>query len=80
MPPRIAVIGGGLSGLTVAFSLRQSLPTSQITVFEASAKLGGVIQSECVETPEGEFILDHGADMFATDPPAAMPTLSRTRA
>jgi oxygen-dependent protoporphyrinogen oxidase len=39
----IAIIGGGITGLTAAFRLRQmGLP---VTVYEASARLGGVIQS-----------------------------------
>lgn len=72
MPPKVAVVGGGLSGLTVAFSLGQALPDAKITLYEASPILGGVIQSERVSTPSGDFVLDHGADMFATDPPAAI--------
>jgi protoporphyrinogen/coproporphyrinogen III oxidase len=39
----IAVIGGGITGLTAAFQLqRQNLP---VTVYEAGARAGGVIQS-----------------------------------
>jgi oxygen-dependent protoporphyrinogen oxidase len=39
----IAIIGGGITGLTAAYRLRQlNLP---VTVYEASARLGGVIQS-----------------------------------
>ena len=43
MNKRIAIIGGGITGLTAAFRLRQmNIP---VTVYEASARLGGVIQS-----------------------------------
>jgi len=39
----IAIIGGGITGLTAAFRLRQMrLP---VTVYEGSTRLGGVIQS-----------------------------------
>jgi protoporphyrinogen/coproporphyrinogen III oxidase len=39
----IAIIGGGITGLTAAFRLRQmNLP---VTVYEAATRLGGVIQS-----------------------------------
>ncbi|MEO1529518.1 MAG: protoporphyrinogen oxidase [Planctomycetota bacterium] len=72
MSPRVAVIGGGLSGLTVAFSLGKLLDPTRITLFESSPGLGGVIGSERVSTSCGDFVLDLGADMFATDPPAAM--------
>jgi oxygen-dependent protoporphyrinogen oxidase len=39
----IAIVGGGITGLTAAFRLvRQGLP---VTLYEASGRLGGVIQS-----------------------------------
>ncbi|WFD30090.1 hypothetical protein MSPP1_001104 [Malassezia sp. CBS 17886] len=46
----IAVLGGGISGLTAAFSLRRLLPVSKyrIVVVEARPRLGGYIQSERV--------------------------------
>ncbi|MCC9599234.1 protoporphyrinogen oxidase [Stieleria sp. JC731] len=72
MPKKVAVIGGGISGLTTAFYLRQLRPDSQFTLFESSPRLGGVIGTEVVDVSEGRFVIDHGADMFATDPPAAM--------
>ncbi|MCM2374097.1 protoporphyrinogen oxidase [Aporhodopirellula aestuarii] len=75
--PRIAIIGGGLSGLAVATHLRllsaaEAAPVA-ITVFEASDRIGGVIHTERIVTESGEeFIVDHGADMFAMQPPAAI--------
>lgn len=83
---RIAIIGGGLSGLATATHLRLNSsdgqptgftvngprPTSEFLLFEANSRLGGVIHSESVSTPAGEFTVDHGADMFATKPPAAI--------
>ncbi len=68
MNPRIAIIGGGLSGLAVAAQLHLELPDADLTLFEASDRLGGVIYTERV----GEFLVDHGADMFSTNPPAAI--------
>ncbi|WP_149497672.1 protoporphyrinogen oxidase [Roseiconus lacunae] len=72
MPQRIAIIGGGLSGLTTAFYLRQQNPDCIVELFEASSRLGGVIGTETVQTDAGRFVIDLGADMFATDPSAAM--------
>lgn len=42
--PRIAIIGGGVTGLTVAYDLtRPHLPlTPQVTIFEGGAQLGGL--------------------------------------
>ena len=44
----IAVLGGGISGLTAAFTLSRRLPRDQyrIIVAEASSRLGGPGQSE----------------------------------
>lgn len=73
MSKKIAVIGGGLSGLTTAFYLKQDSPQVQLTLFESSERLGGVIHTEHLATEQGDtFTLDHGADMFATEPPAAL--------
>jgi len=74
-PIRVAVVGGGLSGLATATHLLQKSPPSklcEVTVLEASDRLGGVIHTEREQTGVGEFIVDHGADMFASTPSAAL--------
>ena len=40
----------------------------ELTLFEAADRLGGVIYTE----RESGFLIDHGADMFAVKPPAAL--------
>jgi oxygen-dependent protoporphyrinogen oxidase len=65
---RIAIIGGGISGLTAAFRLKQFDPTVTVDLYETSQRLGGAIRTE----KTGGFLLEHGADMVATDPPAAI--------
>ena len=48
-PKEVAVLGGGITGLTAAFYLAQELPeTSTITVYEAASRLGGWIRTEKV--------------------------------
>jgi oxygen-dependent protoporphyrinogen oxidase len=42
---RIAVIGGGISGLTSAWALRQRLPAAEICVWESAPRCGGVLQT-----------------------------------
>jgi protoporphyrinogen/coproporphyrinogen III oxidase len=66
--PSIAIIGGGLSGLASAVQILQLLPNADVTVFEASHRVGGVIDTQ----RHGELLVDYGADMFATQPSAAI--------
>lgn len=76
-PVRIAIVGGGLSGLAAGVHLQllaeaRNLPV-EISLFESSDRIGGVIQTERVVGRGGDaFIIDHGADMFASNPPAAI--------
>lgn len=54
-PTTIAVLGGGLTGLTTAWYLTRVLPKARITLYEASDRLGGWVDTEQVEvrTPDG---------------------------
>ncbi|KAH7160209.1 hypothetical protein B0J13DRAFT_123972 [Dactylonectria estremocensis] len=50
----IAVLGGGLTGLTTAYYLAKKLPpTANITLYEASDRLGGWIRTERVPVDVG---------------------------
>lgn len=44
--PRIAVVGGGPGGLFATYILNQRFPSAQVTIFEASDRLGGKIRSD----------------------------------
>ncbi|KAG6332443.1 hypothetical protein ID866_6649 [Astraeus odoratus] len=47
MPPKaIAVIGGGLTGLSAAFHLSRRFPGTHIAVYNAEARFGGWVRSE----------------------------------
>lgn len=69
---RVVIIGGGISGLTTAYRLAQSGPGQEgeleIHVFEASGRLGGVIQTE---TQNG-FLMERGPDSFISSKPWAV--------
>src|SRR5436190_20737585 len=62
---RVAVIGAGISGLTAALRLQQH---AQVTLIEASNRVGGVIASE---SRDG-FLLEHGPDCWVSNKPAGM--------
>ena len=67
---RIAIVGGGLSGLSAAFYLdkaRRAGAQINYTVFESASRAGGVIQTE---TSNG-FVIEAGPDSFLTAKPWA---------
>ena len=62
------MIGGGISGLAAAHRLRELDPTAQVTLFEASDRLGGVLQTE----QRDGWLIERSADMFTTREPWAL--------
>lgn len=68
MTKRIAVIGGGISGLTAAHYLQSHLKGDyEISLFESSSRLGGVIETE----KRDGVILEAGPDCFLSKKPWA---------
>src|ERR1022692_3705868 len=67
---RIAIIGGGISGLSAAYTLeekRQSGTPVQYVLYESSPRLGGVLVTDHVDG----CILEAGPDSFLTEKPWA---------
>ncbi len=64
MPPRhVAILGGGISGLTTAFYLSKYLPkTSRITLIEKTHRTGGWIRSFPI--PNSRIALEAGPRTF----------------
>lgn len=63
---RIAVIGGGISGLAAAFRLQKKVESGaplEYVVLEASERFGGVIKTEQVEG----CVIESGPDSFLTE-------------
>lgn len=71
--PEVAVVGGGLSGLATAVQIHLAEPAIKLRLFEAGDRCGGVIFTEWADS----FLIDHGADMFATNPPEALALCER---
>ncbi|KAF8074591.1 hypothetical protein FPV67DRAFT_1474140 [Lyophyllum atratum] len=54
MPPRqIAVLGGGLTGLSSVFHLSHRFPDARITLLEKQSRLGGWVRSEQIQPELG---------------------------
>ena len=71
---RIAIIGGGISGLTAAYELelaRKRGVDIDWHLYEASDRLGGIIETTRRATPEGEYILESGPDGWVSEKPWA---------
>jgi oxygen-dependent protoporphyrinogen oxidase len=67
---RIAIIGGGISGLSAAFALekqRLAGASMEYALFESSPRLGGVLVTERVDG----CLLEAGPDSFLTEKPWA---------
>lgn len=52
--PHIAILGGGLTGLSAAFHLSRTLPHARITLLESSPRFGGWVKSERVQVQDGD--------------------------
>ncbi|NXN91467.1 PPOX oxidase, partial [Rhinopomastus cyanomelas] len=57
MAPTVAVVGGGISGLAACYHLVRSPQPPKVLLLEASARLGGWLQS--TRTPDGT-VFEHG--------------------
>lgn len=70
-PFRVAVVGGGISGMTAALRLSE-LSTSkhpvEIHLFESAPRLGGLVGSERI----GDYLIERGADSFITNKPGGV--------
>ena len=70
MKPHIVIIGGGITGLTAAYRLatikkKLKLPL-EITLIEATDRLGGVISSQKYD----DYVVEHGPDSLIDQPVA----------
>ncbi len=67
----VIIVGGGIAGLTVAWQLRRERPDLATVVLEATGRPGGRIQTEILDHPAGEFVIDLGPDSILTTKPWA---------
>ena len=69
---RVAVIGGGISGLAAAHRLIELAQSAdapiRVSLFEAGPRLGGVIETRRID----DSVVELGADSFITNKPCAI--------
>lgn len=70
---RIGVVGAGITGLAAARRLIELDPTATVTVWEASGRTGGVIDT----TYRDGYLIEHGADNFITNVPWGVELMRR---
>src|SRR5215831_12966985 len=67
---RVAIVGGGISGLSAAFALeeqRRAGAEVEYVLFESSSRFGGVLRTECIDG----CVVEAGPDSFVTEKPWA---------
>ena len=63
---RVAIVGGGLSGLSAAYQLARDAQV-EFTLFEASQPLGGIVET----VRQDGFVIECGPDSWVTEKPWA---------
>lgn len=61
---RIAIIGGGITGLAAAFRLNELQPSWKVTLLEAQDRLGGILGTH----HQDGFLIEQSADNFLAGP------------
>jgi oxygen-dependent protoporphyrinogen oxidase len=59
-PNRIAIVGGGISGLASAHFIAKEFPKSKITLYESQNRLGGWLRSERHKVTGGDVLFEYG--------------------
>ncbi|MFM7149250.1 MAG: FAD-dependent oxidoreductase, partial [Gemmataceae bacterium] len=63
--PRVLIVGAGISGLSLAYFLRQKIPDLNLFVLEKSEEPGGKIWTR----KQGGFIVEGGPNGFLDNKP-----------
>lgn len=65
---KIAIVGGGISGLATAFYIKRQNPEIEISLFEKEEKLGGKMMTKDVKG----FLFEEGSNGFLSNKPSTL--------
>ena len=72
---KVAILGGGITGLAAAHFLSKASPNTRITLFEGGKRLGGWLHSQMIETANGKVIFEKGPRTLRPSVPNGVLTL-----
>ena len=72
----IAVVGGGITGLTAALYAKDAFKNANVTVYEAGSRVGGWLQSKYVDVKDGTVLFEQGPRSLRTKTLNALATVS----
>lgn len=79
-PKQIAIVGGGLSGLSAAFHLSRRFPAASLTLLEKSKHVGGWVRSSRVQlSPNTDVLLEAGPRTLRPGAPGLMELVSANK-
>lgn len=64
----VVIVGGGIAGLSTAYTLKESDPSLQLALIEGKSRLGGKI----ITDGSSGFLIEGGPDSFVSYKPAAI--------
>ncbi|KAI5815914.1 hypothetical protein BZA77DRAFT_388060 [Pyronema omphalodes] len=75
----VAILGGGITGLSAAWYLSRLAPDVPITLYESSNRLGGWLRTKRVKYDGGSVVFETGPRTLRANSVAAMVTLDMIR-
>jgi oxygen-dependent protoporphyrinogen oxidase len=66
--PRVAIVGGGIAGLSIARAVRAEIPGADVVVLERADRPGGYVRSERIDG----YLCENGPDGFLDNAPATL--------
>jgi oxygen-dependent protoporphyrinogen oxidase len=71
----IAILGGGITGLSAAHYLTRELPNARITIYDGSDRLGGWLESKSINVGNGKVVFESGPRTLRPNTAAGLATV-----